>query len=363
MTEHSADGASFYIGTYTEEAATTGEPSQGIYRATVSADGELELEGMVAESENPTFLTLNRDGTRLYALGKKTQTAGREGGRVSAFTVERNELRLLSEQSSGGSGPAHLSLDHNGRVLMVANYGSGSVASLPVGVDGRLEPPSQIIQHQGRGPITDRQDAPHAHCIIPDPQNRFALAADLGTDEVRVYPLEADRGKLAPEPVFVLKTPPGTGPRHLAFGPAGRTLYVSAELSSELLVYEYDSAKGTLHILQQMSTLPKGYEGENTVSEVALHPSGRFVFVANRGHDSIAVFLTDPARTVVPGGYFSTGGHFPRHFALDPTGEWLIVANQKSDNVPVFKVDQEYGELEPTGKEIRVAAPACIRFT
>lgn len=362
MSERNAPTQAFYIGTYTTEAPRTGDVSQGIYRANLHADGTLSLEGPVAKVENPTFLAVSTDGSRLYALGEVTEHNGAEGGVISAFAVEDGRLGLLNEQSSGGSGPAHISLDRTGRMLLVANYGSGSVASLPIADDGSLEAPSQVIQHRGRGPVSDRQDGPHAHCIIADPENRYALTADLGIDEVRVYRLDLKNGRLEAEPAFVLKTPPGAGPRHLAFSPGGRTLYVSAELSSELLVYEYDPAKGSLHILQQMSTLPKGWEGENTVSEVAVHPSGRFVFVANRGHDSIAVFLTDPARTLVPGGYFSTGGHFPRHFAIDPTGQWLLVANQKGDNLVSYRVDQEYGELEPVGSELSIPVPVCIKF-
>jgi 6-phosphogluconolactonase len=209
--------------------------------------------------------------------------------------------------------------------------------------------------------VADRQDAPHAHCIITDRNNRYAFAADLGADRIYQYALDPVAGHISAEPVHLYDVFAGSGPRHLAFHPSGRWLYVTGELSSTLIVYAYDQDAGMLFEPKQMSLLPPGFEGENTASEVAVSPDGRFVYAANRGHDSITVFrVGDESGTVTLAGHCATGGSFPRHFALDPSGEWLVAANQKGDSLTSFRVDPDSGLLQWTGHALEVGTPVCV---
>jgi 6-phosphogluconolactonase len=291
------------------------------------------------------------------------------GGAVTSFAVDPDtgDLRLINEQPTGGDGPAYVTTDATVRVALVANYVAGSVASLPIGAEGALEPPSQVVQHSmpqdGPGPVADRQDAPHAHAIIPDPNNRFAFAADLGADRIYQYTLDPVAGGISAEPVHIYEAPPGSGPRHLAFHPSGRWLYVTGELDSTLIVYAYEANDGLLREPNVIPLLPPDWEGQNTVSEVACSPDGRFIFAGNRGYDAITVLrVHHDSGTVTLAGQYPTGGSFPRHFALDPGGQWLVVANQKSDTLTTFRFDSETGALEWTGQSAQVPAPVCVAF-
>jgi 6-phosphogluconolactonase len=361
-----AEAVTVYIGAGTGEAGPGLERSRGIYRGRLNAaTGELAGIELAAELPQATFLALDGSGRRLYAVSEVGDYGGQESGAVAAFAVDAatGALQPLNVQPSGGSGPAYVSVDRSSRLVLAANYGGGSVACLPVAEDGRLEPPSQVVQHHGSGPNADRQDAPHAHCIVPDRANRYALAADLGIDRVLVYRLDPEAGTLRAGPVPQIPTRPGAGPRHLAFHPSANILYVSCELDSTVAVYAYDSETGAATEIQALSTLPEGYAGENTTSEVAVAPSGRCVYVANRGQDAIAIFAVDPdAGTLTLTGHQPTGGSVPRHFALDPTGQWLLVANQQGHNVTTLRVDAETGVLQPTGHKAAMSTPMCIRF-
>jgi 6-phosphogluconolactonase len=357
-----------YIGTYTNQASPQGRVGQGIYRATLlPASGALRVEGVAAEMTNPTFLVLRND--RIYAIGEVSEHDGEPGGVVAAFAVDpaTGDLSLVNRQSSGGAGPAFVTTDATVRMALVANYVGGSVASLPIGPEGALEPPSKVVAppmpHEGPGPVADRQDAPHAHSIIPDRNNRFAFEADLGADRIYQYTLDPVAGQISPEPIEIYNVFPGTGPRHLAFHPSGRWLYVIGELSSTLIVYSYDANNGLLREPKALSLLPTGWEGFNKSSEVVLSPDGRFIYAGNRGYDSITVLrVHDDSGTVTLAGQYPSGGSFPRHFALDPSGEWLVVANEQSDNLTTFRVDQENGVLKWTGQSVQVPVPVCVVF-
>jgi 6-phosphogluconolactonase len=357
-----------YVGTYTDQPSPQGRSGEGIYRVSLlPASGALRLEGIAARMVNPTFLVVR--GERVYAIGEVNEHAGASGGAVSALTIDpvTGDLHLINEQSSGGAGPAYITTDATVRVALVANYGAGSVASLPIGPEGALEPATQVVAHampqEGPGPVAERQDAPHAHCIIPDRNNRFAFATDLGADRIYQYALDPLAGLISSEPVHRYDVFPGSGPRHLAFHPSGRWLYVTGELSSTLIVYAYEGNDGLLREPNQLSLLPPGWTGENTASEVALSPDGRFVYAASRGFDGITAFrVHDDSGTVTLVGEYPTGGSFPRHFALDPSGQWLVVANQKSDNLASFRVDPENGGLEWTGQAVEVPSPVCVAF-
>lgn len=357
-----------YIGTYTDQPSPQGRVGEGIYRASLlPASGSIRVEGVAARMTNPTFLVVR--GDRIYAIGEVNEHDGEAGGLVAAFAVDpaTGDLSFINQQSSGGSGPAYIATDESDRVALVANYVGGSVVSLPIGAGGALQPPTQVVSHhmphEGPGPVADRQDAPHAHCIIPDRNNRFAFAADLGADRIYQYALNAAARKISAEPVTVYDVFPGTGPRHLAFHPSGRWLYVIGELSSTLVVYAYDGDNGLLREPRAIPLLPEGWTGENTASEVACSPDGHFIYAGNRGFDAItALRVHDDSGTVTLAGQFPTGGSFPRHFALDPTGQWLVAANQKSDTLTTFRVDRKTGLLDWTGQTVRVPVPVCVAF-
>jgi 6-phosphogluconolactonase len=355
-----------YIGTYTSSDSKLGRRSQGIYRFSMDMrTGALALAGITSGIANPTWLTLHPTGRTLYAGSEVREHGQRSGGAAIAYARDpaSGELTRLNDQLTLGAGPCHLSLDSTGRMLMVANYASGSLTVFPVREDGSLDPASQVIQHAGAGPVADRQEAAHAHCIVPNPTGGYALAADLGIDQVMVYRIDLDAKRLEPADPPSAELAPGAGPRHIAFHPNGRWLYVTGELDSTLTVFAWNAERGALQPVQAISTLPEGWQGINYPAEVAVAPSGRIVYMSNRGHDSIAIFAVDEATgKLTPAGHEPTQGSFPRHFALDPSGAFMLVANQDSDNVVVFRVDQVTGKLTPTGHAVEVPMPVCVKF-
>ncbi len=352
-----------YFGTYTNNAK-----SKGIYRARLDvASGKLSTAEVAAECTDPAFLALHPNGKFLYAIDERTDPAKTPGRGVSAYTLEAKTgaLTLLNQQGVGGSGPCHLSVDATGKCVLVANYGGGSVAALPVGADGRLAPATTTIQHRGSSVNAARQKEPHAHAIEVSPDNRFALVPDLGMDKVMIYQLDAAKAALTPNDPAFAALPPGSGPRHLAFHPSGKFAYVINELTCTMSVFAYDARRGALSAVQSVSTLPPGetvQRGQST-AEVVAHPSGKFLFGSNRGHNTIVVYAVEAATgrlTLV--GHHSTQGKTPRHFAVDPTGAWLLAENQGSDTVVVFRIDPKTGRLTPTGQSLDVPAPVCAVF-
>jgi len=286
-------------------------------------------------------------------------------GTVSAFTIERatGALTRLNEQSSEGAAPCYVSVDRSGRVVLVANYAGGSVALLPIRPDGSLGPAAQVIQHTGKGPNAERQEAPHAHCIVPDPSNRFALAADLGADRVFVYRLDIDGRSLRHIEEGDASLRPGAGPRHIAFHPKLPLVFVANELDSTVATLRFDSTRGTLSPQGTLSTVPAGWSGTNYPADIHVAANGRTLYVSNRGHNSIAVFsAAESTGALALEQTVSTDGDWPRNFSLHPTGRWLLVANQRSDSVVVFGRDPETGRLTPTGQRITLPSPVCLRF-
>lgn len=349
-----------YIGTY------TGAKSKGIYSTRLDPKtGALSSPELAAETRNPSFLAVHPNGRWLYAIGEISDFGGKKAGAVSAFQIDRTtgRLKLINEQASGGTGPAHLALDPDGRCLLVANYGSGSVAALPIQKNGGLAPASSEIQHHGSSVNPKRQAGPHAHHITTDPASRFALVCDLGLDRVLTYQFAPARGILSSNDPPSVAVKPGAGPRHLAFRPDGRFVYVINELDSSVTVFAYDPRRGSLSEVQTVPTVPADFGAETTCAEVQVHPSGKFVYGSNRGHDSIVVFAADHRTgrlTLVE--HESTQGKTPRHFALDPSGRWLMAENQGSDTIAVFKVDQKTGALAPAGHRVEVGSPVCLVF-
>ena len=339
-----------YVGTY-----TSGE-SRGIYRLRLDlASGTLAREGEPTEAVDPSFLAMSPDGARLYAVNETGQSRHDASGAVSAFAVDRGTgaLTFVNKQPSGGAAPCHLSLDRDGRHVLVANYWGGTVAVLPINNHG-IGPRSALVQHEGEGP--------HPHWIHVDATGRRAIVSDLGLDALFVYGFDAVRGSLAPAPARV-PLPAGAGPRHFAFHPDGRHAYVINELSSTLTAFAYDAGAGSLRDLQTVSTLPSGFTGANSTAEVAVSPDGRFLYGSNRGHDSLAVFAVEGATGKLSlVGHVPTRGRHPRHFEIDPTGAYLIAANRDSDNLAVFRLDRQTGKLEPVGEPVRVPRPVCVRM-
>ncbi len=349
-----------YFGTY------TGARSRGIYLSRFdAAAGRLSPPELAAETKNPSFLAVHPNGRFLYAIGELSGSGGKQAGAVSAFSIdpESGKLRLLNQQPSGGAGPCHLAVDKSGKCVLVANYGGGSIAALPLQPDGQLCPPSATIQHHGSSVNPQRQAGPHAHFITPDPDNRFALTCDLGLDKVLVYRFDAASGSLAAHDPPSVAIKAGSGPRHLAFHPNGHLAYLINEIGSTLTALAYSPKPGTLKEVQTVSTLPEKFEGHNGCAEVQVHPSGKFVYGSNRGHDSLVIFAIDrESGRLSYIGYQLTGGKTPRHFAFDPSGNWLLVENQDSDSVLVFRVNSKTGLLTPQGQAIEVGAPVCAVF-
>jgi 6-phosphogluconolactonase len=327
------------------------------------ATGALQLVGVAAELPQPSFLALARDGRALYAVNELTQFEGAPSGALTALGRDPTSQALTArgQRASRGGAPCYVSLDRTGRHALVANYVGGNVAVFPVGPDG-VGAASAFVQHQGRGPNAARQEGPHAHCILPDPANRFALVADLGIDRVRVYRFDASAGTLVPGPVPEVALRPGAGPRHLAFAPDARTVYVVNELDSTLVAFDYDAERGALAERQQLSTRPAGATGVNFPADLHVHPGGRFVYASNRGDDTLAVFAVGDGGRLSLVQTVPTGGRWPRNFALDPAGRLLLVANQRSDSVVAFRVDQTTGRLTPAGSQATVPAPVCLLF-
>ena len=346
---------------------TAGGHGEGIYLLRMARDtGALTLEGVAAATENPSFVVPAPDGRALYAVNEVAQFGGRPTGTVSAFARDVHSGALTAigaRRDSRGAAPCYLSLDRRGRFLFVANYGGGSVAVLPILEDGSLGEATSSVQHEGRGADPKRQAAPHAHCIVAAPDNRFVLVADLGLDAILVYAFDARAGTLSQSPVARGALAPGAGPRHLVFHPGGRAVYVTNELDSTVTTFCYDAARGALDAVQTVATLGEPFASRNAPSDVHLHPSGRFLYLSNRGHDSVAVFAIEPATLAlrlvhtVP-----TEGSWPRNFALDPSGRFLLVANQRADSVVVLRVDGDTGRLTSTGQRIEIPAPTCLRF-
>jgi 6-phosphogluconolactonase len=298
-------------------------------------------------------------------VSEVSDAGGKPTGAVAAFAIDpqTGKLQLLNQQSSQGAGPCHLNVDRAGKNVLVANYGGGSCAVLPIAADGRLGEATAAIQHKGKSVNRERQEGPHAHSINLDAANRFAFVADLGLDEVLVYRFDSAKGSLVPNDPPAAKVAPGAGPRHFALHPSGKYAYVINEMASTVTGFTYDADRGTLQELQSITTLPAGFSGNTSTAEVVVHPSGKFLYGSNRGHDSLAIFTINAATgKLTAAGHQPTGGKTPRNFAIDPSGKWLLAENQGSGTIVVFRIDPETGSLSETGHVLKVGSPVCIRM-
>jgi 6-phosphogluconolactonase len=343
-----------FIGTYTRAGG------KGIYAIQLDpATGELSTPTVAAETSNPSYLALSPNRMTLFAVSEAEAMA-------AAFRVssDRGHLTPLpGPQQAGGKAPCHLATDATGRVLIVANYHTGVVASLPIQTDGSLGPAAHVIQHQGSSIDPDRQSSPHAHCVTLSPDNRYVLVCDLGLDKIFTYRVDPTTATLTPAEKPFTATPPGSGPRHLAFAPSGAHAFVVSEMGATLTSYRYNSEQGLLFPLDTKSTLATAPSAQNRSAAVRVHPNGRFVYASNRGPDNLAVFAFDQVtgrldRVEI----VSAGGKGPRDFALSPDGKWLIAANEVSNSLTVFRVSAETGQLTSADTTAEISMPVCVVF-
>ncbi|HZP06895.1 MAG TPA: lactonase family protein [Terracidiphilus sp.] len=370
----STDKLRAYVGTYTTAVDGSGH-GEGIYLFDVDpGTGELSNRRLVAKTPNPSWIAIHPSKKFLYAINEVADFAGGNGS-VSAFAIDAasGDLTLLNAVSSAGAGPAHMSLDATGKFAFVANYVGGSIAVLPIDATGHLGDAVDVhhdVGSLGSAHAADAppgsfaisgHDAPHAHMIAADPTNRWVLATDLGQDRLYVYRFDAAAGKLTPngDPVSL---PSGDGPRHFAFHPNGHWLYLLCEESSTVVFFHFDAERGTLTAQQTVSALPAGFAGTNFGSEIQVSPDGKFLFSANRLHDSIAIYAIGSDGKLTRTGEASTLGDYPRHFAFGPSGDFLYVCDQRSDCITSYKVNHADGQLASTGNYAAVGSPAMIAF-
>jgi 6-phosphogluconolactonase len=350
-----------YFGTY------AGDKSRGIYAASFDSEtGILSQPQLAAEMRNPSFLAVHPKRPLLFAVGETGETGGRPEGSVSIYAINRKTggLTFINDHGSGGTYPCHISVDRTGKCLLISNYGSGSLTALGIDRLGKFTGSKSEVQHQGSSVDPQRQTGPHAHYATMDPGNRFGLVCDLGLDKVMIYCVKPAVPRLTPNQPCGVSVDSGAGPRHLAFHPSGKFVYVLNEMGCTVTLFAYDAKRGTLsQPIQSARTLPEGFKDPNTCAEIQVHPSGRFLYASNRGHNSLAAFaINQSSGDLSLIDFFPSGGKTPRHFALDPSGKWLITENQDSDNVVVLEVDSSTGRLRNTGQVLPLGKPVCAVF-
>ncbi len=368
-----------YVGTYSSPQGPEGAlgRGQGIYLFEMDpANGRLVQREVFPSDANPAWLTFDPSRTHLYSANEISNYQGTNSGSVSSYLIDRasGHLTLLNTVSSEGAGPAHLSVHPSGKYVLVANYHGGAVAILPIRPSGELGAATGVIHDSGTvGPphasgapagsfAVSGHDKPHAHMIQADPAGKFVLASDLGLDQIFVWRFDEEKGTLSPGNPASVSLPPGDGPRHFTFHPNGRWFYSLQEEGSTLLTYDYDPTSGRLTAKQTLSSLPKGFKGTNFTSEIMVSPDAKFVYAANRLHDSIAWFSIGEAGTLTFAGEEWTRGDYPRSFNIDLTGKFLYSCNQRADAITTFRISRETGALTFTGQYTPVGTPAIIIF-
>jgi 6-phosphogluconolactonase len=348
-----------YVGTYTENG------SQGIYAYRFDPESaDLAPIGLAAETVNPSFLAIDDKRKLVYAVVETMSYKGSNGGALRAYRTDclTGKLAVLNEVRSMGTGPCYISFDESGSYILLANYHSGSVAVFPLLEDGSLAEASAFVQHGSDG-VSSSGKVPHAHAFHTSPDNRFALAADLGLETLLVYEFDAGKGSISATNPSRARVQDGAGPRHFVFHPRGKFVYLLNELASQVVVFDFNAKTGALQERQSLSLLPAGFSGQNSAAEVRIDRLGSYLYASNRGHDSIAVFAIDANDgSLTPVQHVGTGGATPRGFAIDPTGRLLIVANEDSDNIVFFHIDPLSGKLAPTGQVYSVPSPTYIAF-
>jgi 6-phosphogluconolactonase len=356
----SAENPLLLVGTYTEPDESK---SEGVYVYRMDpASGELSYQAVIPGLPNVSYMAVHPRLRLIYAVSETEEFDGKPGGGVSVISSDSSgAFHIIDHQPSGGQNPAYISIDHSGRFALIANYKSGTISLLPITPDGHLNTPSNVVQHIGSSADTERQEGPHPHCVIPDPTNRFVLAADLGADKLFIYHLDLDEGQLHNHTEVELDA--RAGPRHLLFDSTGRRLYLINELNSTIILYNYDPATGTLDQQQTVSTLPELFDERNLCGDFHLSSHGKHLYVSNRGHDSIVCFNVNPKNgELTYQSHIPSNGHEPRILELDPSGRFLVAAHQKSRNAVVYRIDEETGDLTPTGYEAQLDMPVHVLF-
>jgi len=324
-------------------------------------DGSLKALRRTEGAENPFFLALSPDRKYLYANHAK-QFGGKDNEQVAAYEIvgRTGELKPLNRQSAEGTAACYVDVDKTGKAVLVANYSSGSVAALPIKADGSLGEPGSLIRHRGSSVDPRRQKEPHAHCIVVSPDNRYTLAADLGTDQIFCYRLDPARALLTPSQPPFARSPAGAGPRHLTFHPGGKRVYAINELQNSVSVFDYDADTGALAEKQTISTLPAGFAGTSHCADVKVTPDGRYLYGTNRGHDSIAGYKVGEDGRLALIAIEPSRGKGPQNLAITADGRWLLCANMPGNNVAVFRIDPKTGRLLPAGEPVKQPSPSCI---
>lgn len=347
-----------YVGTYTKGA------SKGIYSMRFDpGTGMLSNLTAAAEIPSPSFLIVDPKGSYVYAISEIGYKDG--GGTVSSFSIDpkSGSLKLLNTVPSRGGGPCHLVVDHTGKFLIIANYGTGSVAVFRIEANGSIGESTAFLQFSGSSVNPGRQQGPHAHAVVLSPDNKFLFVPDLGTDQIRIFKLDAEHGTLAANNPAFVKVNAGAGPRHFTFGPGAHFAYAVCEMQSSVAVFSYDAANGSLTQIQMISNLPEDSTGEDNSAEIEVDPAGRFLYASNRGNDSITAFAIDPHKgTLTNVQVISSDGKIPRNFAIDPSGRYMLVANQNSDQISVLARDPKTGKLSPATQRLAVPSPVCVQF-
>lgn len=351
-----------YIGTY-----TTDSESEGIYACQFDlTTGNLTLVGVTLGIENPSFLTSSKEGQCLFAVSEVAESKGVLGGTLNSYRInhQTGQLTFLNSQSTKGAYPCHVSIDHTGNFITVSNYMGGNIAVLPIQKGGTLGSATDVVQHEGCSKVNpERQEAAHAHSVTITPDNKFALAADLGKDMLISYKIDLDKGKLIGHKNGQLEVAPGDGPRHMDFHPKGRFVFLLNELGNTINSYQYEPENGMLVLIDTISSLPKEFVGENIAADIHVHPNGKFLYASNRGHDSLIICAINKGNGKLELlGHQSTLGEHPRNFGIDPTGNYLLVTNKDSNNIVTFKINQDTGLLTSMDKVIEVPQPVCIHF-
>lgn len=329
-----------------------------------SESGQLTLLRRTTDVQNPFFLAISPDRKFLYSIHAPGQFGGKENEQISAFRVEGNagQLELLNRVSSLGTASCYLDVDATGKTVLVANYSTGSVASLPVMADGKLGSAATFVQHEGHSVNQARQEGPHAHCIVVSPDNKFAFSADLGLDQILSYRLDAVNSTLAPSTQPFVRTSPGAGPRHLTFHPNGKHVYVINELSNSVTLFDYLSDQGVLLEQQTISTVPQDFSGTSYCADLKVTPDGRFLYGTNRGHDSIAAYRLDGNGRLTLLSIESSLGKGPQNLAITPDGRYLLCANMPGNNLVVFQINKDTGKLTKSSEPVSIPGPSCIRI-
>jgi 6-phosphogluconolactonase len=353
--QNSEEGGKLYAGTFTSEGA------EGIYLCDFnSKTGDIQLKKIFKAIDDPSFLKISPDKKYMYVAGRADEKIEKSGGFMYAYKMEKNgDILFLNKQVSHGKDPCHVDVSHDGKFVAIANYSDGTTSLYPVNEDGSLQPATSVIQNQGSGPDKSRQAAPHAHSIKFSPFDESVFSADLGTDRLNIFALE--NGKLVQHEQKSVKIPAGSGPRHFEFHPHGKIIYVINELNSTVSVLE--NTDGKWNVIQNISSLPDGFEGESYCADVHISNDAHFLYGSNRGHNSVTIFsIDDKNQKLEFKGTVSTEGNWPRNFVLSPDNKFMLVANQRSGNITVYKINQESGFPEFTGKQIQLPAPVCLEF-